>query len=205
MCIGVSVAAVALALVLNGIGSQPVRAHPGGLAGDGCHYCRTNCARWGYTTGTRHCHRAPAPRQTVPRPTPTPTPVSCDSIATRHLVIDSQGRVAVPRQLAPGQPDGDNDGYACGGQLEHKRHLVRSAPTPRPTPTPSPAASQTHSPALSRGSDRSAVPMRANGAVVRYTPTNEVYGMCRARFPYSHLEDCNIDYDYLMRFWLDRV
>ncbi len=30
--------------------------HPGRTASDGCHYCRTNCASWGYTTGTRHCN-----------------------------------------------------------------------------------------------------------------------------------------------------
>ena len=31
-------------------------AHPGRTASDGCHYCRTNCARWGVATGARHCH-----------------------------------------------------------------------------------------------------------------------------------------------------
>ncbi len=36
--------------------SSKALAHPGGLASDGCHYCRTNCAKWGYVTGTRHCH-----------------------------------------------------------------------------------------------------------------------------------------------------
>ena len=88
----------------------------------------------------------------------------------------------MPRHLVPSQPDGDNDGFACGGQLEHKRHLVPPTPTPRPTPTP--------------------IPKRANGDVVRYTPTNEAYGACRAKFPYTHLDDCNVDYDYLMDFWL---
>lgn len=31
-------------------------AHPGNTSSDGCHYCWTNCARWGYTYGTRHSH-----------------------------------------------------------------------------------------------------------------------------------------------------
>lgn len=31
-------------------------AHPGGLADDGCHYCRTNCDEWGEVEGARHCH-----------------------------------------------------------------------------------------------------------------------------------------------------
>ena len=35
----------------------PAWAHPGGLAADGCHYCRTNCAKWGEVEGARHCHR----------------------------------------------------------------------------------------------------------------------------------------------------
>ena len=191
----ISAVVVAIAFVLASGEPDSVQAHPGGLAGDGCHYCRTNCARWGHTYGTRHCHRAPAPRQVAPRSTPTPTPQPtptgheiCNRITSHYLVIDTQGRVAVPRHLAPSQPDGDNDGFACGGQLEHKRHLVPPAPTPRPTPTP-----RTTPPLF---------PKRANGDVVRYTPTNAMYGMCRSTFPYTHLDDCNLDYDFLMRFWL---
>jgi len=39
-------------------------AHPGNTAADGCHYCRTNCDKWGVPWGERHCHRAKA----VPQP-----------------------------------------------------------------------------------------------------------------------------------------
>ena len=43
------------------------QAHPGGTAGDGCHYCRTNCDSWGETWNARHCHGGgggyTAPRQ----------------------------------------------------------------------------------------------------------------------------------------------
>jgi len=31
-------------------------AHPGRTASDGCHYCRTNCEKWGVPKGERHCH-----------------------------------------------------------------------------------------------------------------------------------------------------
>lgn len=31
-------------------------AHPGNTASDGCHYCRTNCDRWGVPWNARHCH-----------------------------------------------------------------------------------------------------------------------------------------------------
>ena len=33
-----------------------VLAHPGGLDSSGCHYCRTNCAKWGLDTNEYHCH-----------------------------------------------------------------------------------------------------------------------------------------------------
>ncbi len=31
-------------------------AHPGRTAADGCHYCRTNCDKWGVPWNQRHCH-----------------------------------------------------------------------------------------------------------------------------------------------------
>lgn len=33
-----------------------VLAHPGGLNSNGCHYCRTNCAKWGLEQNEYHCH-----------------------------------------------------------------------------------------------------------------------------------------------------
>ena len=44
--------------------SEVANAHPGGLASDGAHYCRTNCDHWGEEWNKRHCHRC-APRQPV--------------------------------------------------------------------------------------------------------------------------------------------
>lgn len=38
--------------------------HPGRTAADGCHYCRTNCAKWGEEAGARHCHGQKSQRQT---------------------------------------------------------------------------------------------------------------------------------------------
>jgi len=37
--------------------SHLVSSHPGRTASDGCHYCRTNCTKWGVPWGERHCHR----------------------------------------------------------------------------------------------------------------------------------------------------
>lgn len=35
---------------------EEVFAHPGNTAADGCHYCRTNCDKWGEAWNQRHCH-----------------------------------------------------------------------------------------------------------------------------------------------------
>ena len=45
-------------------GTIPAQAHPGRTAGDGCHYCRTNCSQWGVAHGQRHCHQSKG----VPQP-----------------------------------------------------------------------------------------------------------------------------------------
>ncbi len=44
-------------------------AHPGRTAGDGGHYCRTNCSRWGVPWNRRHFHgrSAPAPKKRAPK------------------------------------------------------------------------------------------------------------------------------------------
>jgi hypothetical protein len=42
-----------------------VMAHPGRTASDGCHYCRTNCAKWGEVEGARHCHNEGTAAQPV--------------------------------------------------------------------------------------------------------------------------------------------
>lgn len=46
----------------------PVLAHPGRTDAYGCHTCRTNCAKWGLSTGEYHCHNAkalPQPKEPV--------------------------------------------------------------------------------------------------------------------------------------------
>jgi hypothetical protein len=50
------------------VGVNITSAHPGSTASDGCHYCRTNCDRWGEAYGERHCHNTPAPTPTYTAP-----------------------------------------------------------------------------------------------------------------------------------------
>ena len=56
-------------------------AHPGRTAADGCHYCRTNCSRWGVPADKRHCHGgATSPTTSTIQRTPTqtsPQPTAC--------------------------------------------------------------------------------------------------------------------------------
>ena len=52
---------VKLVLLAVALKAGPALAHPGGLAADGCHYCRTNCAQWGEVAGERHCHEERQP------------------------------------------------------------------------------------------------------------------------------------------------
>lgn len=53
-------------LVLLIVVPQLASAHPGNTAADGCHYCRTNCDKWGVPWNERHCHNA-KPVKTVPK------------------------------------------------------------------------------------------------------------------------------------------
>jgi hypothetical protein len=96
--------------------STEVFAHPGGTAADGCHYCRTNCAKWGEVEGARHCHNGgseavetfsipvnPAPtvkptirpvviaRPTIaPKPSATPTPMPSPTIMPTSIPQPTQ-------------------------------------------------------------------------------------------------------------------
>lgn len=51
-------------------------AHPGATASDGCHYCRTNCDKWGVSWNERHCHGGgSAPQRSLEsQPTQKPFP-----------------------------------------------------------------------------------------------------------------------------------
>lgn len=51
-----SIVILIIILIGNVIVFNYVSAHPGNTAADGCHYCRTNCDRWGVPWNERHCH-----------------------------------------------------------------------------------------------------------------------------------------------------
>lgn len=45
-------------------------AHPGRTDSSGCHTCKTNCEKWGFSYGEYHCHGS----QTIPTADPTVKP-----------------------------------------------------------------------------------------------------------------------------------
>jgi len=91
--------------------TQPVFAHPGRTASDGCHYCRTNCDKWGEVWNARHCHGgyvAPVVQKTsiptrIPTrisirvPTQTPTPTIRPTLA--HIPISIKTPIPTTTEL----------------------------------------------------------------------------------------------------------
>ena len=104
-----------------------VEAHPGRTAADGCHYCRTNCDRWGVPWNERHCHGgtitqdppvvapkdSPTPKPTIftPKstPTPSPSPSSIPSLSpapTNPIVTNKPETLGVQVKGESGNPWG---------------------------------------------------------------------------------------------------
>lgn len=92
-------------------------AHPGRTASDGCHYCRTNCAKWGEVEGERHCHGGGAPVQQQLQVIPTQTPVKFvtkvptriptlkpTSIPTRKPSLTPKQTPVTPTEISETQP-----------------------------------------------------------------------------------------------------
>lgn len=57
-CISASAFLMAQDVLPEEAGARPTacEAHPGGKDSNGCHTCKTNCAKWGLSTGEYHCH-----------------------------------------------------------------------------------------------------------------------------------------------------
>lgn len=45
-------------LIINMLFISCVYAHPGRTDANGCHTCNTNCEKWGYEYGAKHCHNS---------------------------------------------------------------------------------------------------------------------------------------------------
>lgn len=83
-------AAFLLAVFLS---SGDVFAHPGNTASDGCHYCRTNCDKWGVPWNERHCHGGSTTPAPTPKPTSAPTSVSPKPANTATTDTSVDGKI----------------------------------------------------------------------------------------------------------------
>lgn len=112
-----------------------VLAHPGNTAGDGCHYCRTNCAKWGEVEDARHCHGGGV---AVPDPIaidlpiePIPVPVSTPVPATPKPVVTP---MITPRPTI--QPTSKPTARPTVAPTPISTLIPSAASTPIPSPTP---------------------------------------------------------------------
>lgn len=57
------------------ISSSSAFSHPGRTDKNGCHYCRTNCEKWGVPKNQKHCHYKSEP---------------IDFLKTEHKIINKK-------------------------------------------------------------------------------------------------------------------
>lgn len=77
--------AVSLASISGNAG-----AHPGRTAPDGCHYCRTNCERWGVPKNQRHCHGRTSQSTSLQEPHSESEPTAYATVVPTLLDLPSE-------------------------------------------------------------------------------------------------------------------
>lgn len=95
-----------------------VYAHPGNTAADGCHYCRTNCSKWGVPEGERHCHGGSTTSTSI-KTTATAKPTMAPTAKPKLTVIPTPTIVPTPTLIPTPSP-------------------LEVTPTPEPSPEVSP-------------------------------------------------------------------
>lgn len=103
---------------------QIALAHPGRTASDGCHFCRTNCDKWGEVWNARHCHggyttpvntpraqvatSAPTKAPTV-KPTITPTAEQISTPSMKPTVIPTPTSTTTVKPEVIGESDEERE------------------------------------------------------------------------------------------------
>lgn len=91
-----------------------VNAHPGNTASDGCHYCRTNCDKWGVEWNERHCHNG----KSIPKPTykPIATIKPTVSATTRPITTSTYTPIPTSNNVTSKSDDGSSSiGWILAG------------------------------------------------------------------------------------------
>lgn len=116
---------VTLTILLFLIVPKTTLAHPGRTAADGCHYCRTNCDKWGVPWNERHCHGTGSPSEekepvvlkAVPSPkvippSPTQKPSVRPKASPKPVACSARSDNQCPSQCSAG-----NDADCCSQRL----------------------------------------------------------------------------------------
>ena len=102
---------IAISLFL--LGRQPIKAHPGRTDASGCHVCRTNCDKWGLSTGEYHCHNGGSSSTTSNSNSSSSSnkaPVSSagGSTSTNNITQKTNTATSTVNYAAKGKTDGYN-------------------------------------------------------------------------------------------------
>lgn len=101
---------ILIALVVLLTTASPANAHPGNTAADGCHYCRTNCDKWGVPWNERHCHNggsAPINAAPVVQNDPAPTvyiPPTVVISTTTPIKLPTRIPTRIPSRVVTNKP-----------------------------------------------------------------------------------------------------
>jgi micrococcal nuclease len=85
----------ASALIGLALSSMPIQGHPGRTNASGCHTCRTNCAKWGLSTGEYHCHGGGSSAAPSIRPRPTPQEPALERSPAPSLGLAERSEISV--------------------------------------------------------------------------------------------------------------
>ena len=108
--------------------SSPVSAHPGKVAADGCHYCRTNCNKWGVPWNERHCHGGTNTQQTQNPVSPTSTPLKKAITSLKQIVKKPTQTSTQQNALVTEVIDGDTLRVKINDKIEKVRLLAIDTP-----------------------------------------------------------------------------
>lgn len=90
---------------------SPAMAHPGRTDGGGGHYCRTNCADWGFTTGEYHYHNSGGSSSGSSGGSSSSSSGSPSSPAPSN---EPSAEEIAAQQAAADKSNGEDEGYASG-------------------------------------------------------------------------------------------
>jgi len=103
-------------------------AHPGNTASDGCHYCRTNCDKWGVPWNERHCHGGTVETIQTVQPTSTPRPTTAPTKVPTKAFTVTPTNIPTPTETIPSPTITLNPTKILGATTESKESTTSDNP-----------------------------------------------------------------------------